>query len=59
MQKKIHNINYNSCGAISAIGLAHTVKNYKNCVKKMLVCEVLSDRYRIKQEQFQYQGVEI
>ena len=26
---------------------------------KMLVREVLSDRYRITQEQFQYQGVEI
>ena len=26
---------------------------------KMMVCRVLSDRYRIIQEQFQYQGVEI
>ena len=26
---------------------------------KMLVREVLSDRYRITQEKFQYQGVEI
>ena len=26
---------------------------------RMLVCERLSDRYRITQEQFQYQGVEI
>ena len=26
---------------------------------KMLMCRVLSDRYRIIQEQFKYQGVEI
>ena len=26
---------------------------------KMLVCEVLSDRYRIRQGQFQYQAIEI